>query len=110
MQVIHLVPTPHQQLNVRLDNQYFKLSIYQKGGFIYCDAAVGELDIVRLIPCLNLTPILCREYLHVRGQLMVVDTRGTDDPNDYKGLGSRWFLVYFEDGEVPLLHLQPGVD
>lgn len=103
MQVVHLVPIPYQMLKVRLDNQYFNLSVYQKNKSIFLDASIGDLDLVRFVPCLNLTPTLCREYFNVRGQLMMVDTLGTDDPNNYSGLGTRWFLVYFDAEELPLL-------
>lgn len=103
MQVIRLIPIPHQRIKVRLDNQYFSLSIYQKGGAIYLDASVEDLSIVRFVPCLNLTSTLCREYLGVRGQLRMVDTEGVSDPDDYRGLGIRWFLVYFDESELSLL-------
>lgn len=103
MQVVRLMPTPNQSLKVRLDGQYFSLSIYQKGDSIYADAACSGRDVVRFVSCLNLTPILCREYMGIRGNLLFVDTEGTDDPYDYSALGTRWHLLYLADEELPLL-------
>lgn len=99
MQVVRLMPIPHQSLNVRLDGQYFKLSIYQKGSSIYADAECSGQDVVRFVPCLNLTPILRREYIGTRGNLLFVDTEGADDPYDHSALGTRWQLLYLTDEE-----------
>lgn len=109
MQTIRIQPIPHQTLKCRIDDQYFSLALYQKGGQIFADVARAGEWLVRMVPCLRLVPIVCREYAGMRGQFLFVDTEGSADPDDYSGLGTRWQLLYLDADEyaaVQELHLQ----
>ena len=49
--------------------------------------------------CLNQEPLLQESYLGFSGDLVWVDTMGTDDPI-YTGLGTRFQLAYLEPADL----------
>jgi hypothetical protein len=60
---------------------------------MYCDLAVNGVPIWYGRLCLNLCGMNWYRYMGFTGQLLFVDTQGSNDP-DYTGLGDRYQLVY----------------
>ena len=94
------IPTqavPSQQLQVVLANQNCQIAIYQKQQGLFVDLNVGGTDISTGVLALDAVP-LTWNYSGFAGNLVIVDTQGSDDPT-YDGLGSRYQLVYLTAAE-----------
>lgn len=102
MQTISLQQTPSQRVVTVLDGQNFQIHVYQKNNGMYCDVQVDAVEIVNGILCLDATPIICRDYLGVRGNLVFIDTQGDSAPY-YTGLDDRYFLTYLTADEFAKL-------
>lgn len=92
-QFIPITPVASQSFTVQLGGQNCAINIYQLSTGLYFDLAVNGSDIVNTMICLNLVGLIREDYLGFIGQLVFVDTQGTDDPT-YDGLGTRFQLVY----------------
>jgi hypothetical protein len=102
MQTIPLLPIPSQIVKAILENQNCQISIYQKQGNIFVDVNVDGTDFVVAVIGLNVVPIVCREYLGFQGNLLFIDSQGSNDPT-YEGLGNRYNLVYLTAEEYALI-------
>ena len=94
MQVIPLTPVASQSFSVQLNNQNCIINLYQKSTGLFIDLTVDATVIVESMICLNAVGIVREEYLGFDGQLVFIDTIGTNDP-EYTGLGSRYILTYW---------------
>jgi hypothetical protein len=99
-QIISLNAVPNQTLLTPVGNQNCRLSIFQTTNGMFMDVLVDEEPIIQGVLCLDRTLIVRDGYLGFIGDLMFIDTEGTNDP-DYAGLGTRYALVYLEAAEVP---------
>ncbi len=102
MQTVPLQPVPSQSAQVVLGGQNCSITVYQKTQGCFVDISVGGVDIVVGILALDAVPLVCREYTGFIGNLLFIDTQGSDDPS-YEGLGSRWNLVYLTAEEYGLI-------
>ena len=93
MQTVPLQPVPSQSTKVVLGGQNCQILIYQKPQGCFVDINADGVDIVVGIIGRDAVPLVCREYTGFIGNLIFIDTQGSDDPS-YEGLGDRWTLVY----------------
>ena len=94
MQVIPLTPVASQSFSVQLNTQNCVINLYQKSTGLFIDLTVDGNVIVESMTCLNAVGIVREAYLGFDGQLVFIDTIGTNDP-EYTGLGSRYILTYW---------------
>ena len=102
MQTVPLQPVPSQSTKVVLGGQNCQILIYQKPQGCLVDINADGVDIVVGIIGRDAVPLVCREYTGFIGNLLFIDTQGSDDPS-YDGLGSRWSLVYLTAEEYALI-------
>lgn len=98
-QVIALNPVPAQTLITPVANQNCRLNIFQKTNGMFIDVLVDEEPIILGVLCLDRNRIVRDSYLGFIGDFMFIDLEGSNDP-DYKGLGTRYVLIYLEAAEV----------
>ena len=94
MQVIPLAAVASQSFTIQLNGQNCEINIYQKSTGLYFDLILNGSGIVNTMICLNAVGLVREIYLGFVGQLVFIDTQGTDDPY-YTGLGSRYILTYW---------------
>ena len=102
MQTVPLQPVPSQSTKVVLGGQNCQILIYQKPQGCFVDINADGVDIVVGIIGRDAVPLVCREYAGFIGNLIFIDTQGSDDPS-YEGLGDRWTLVYLTAEEYALI-------
>jgi hypothetical protein len=91
---VPLQPVANQQLSISLGNQSCNISVYQLiDGSMYFDLSVAGVAIVTTRMIVINQPLVRAAYTGFVGELMMIDTRGSDQPS-YKGLNSRWILLY----------------
>jgi hypothetical protein len=98
-----IIPTqafPSQTFRVVLDQQGCRIDIGQKSTGMFLNLYVDDALIVGGQICQDRNRLVRGRYLPFRGNLMFIDTQGTDDPY-YTGLNSRWLLVYLEATDPP---------
>lgn len=102
MQTVPLQPVPSQSTKVVLGGQNCQILVYQKPQGVFVDINADGVDIVVGIIGRDAVPLVCREYTGFIGNLLFIDTQGSDDPS-YEGLGGRWTLVYLTAEEYALI-------
>lgn len=102
MQTVPLQPVPSQSTKVVLGGQNCQILIYQKPQGCFVDINADGVDIVVGIIGRDAVPLVCREYTGFIGNLIFIDTQGSDDPS-YAGLGDRFSLVYLTAEEYALI-------
>lgn len=93
IQTITLQQTPSQQLDLSLNEQACTLKVGQRSGNVYVDLYVNNSPIVTGALARDRVGLTRHDYLPFKGELLFVDTHGTDDPQ-YTGFGDRWQLLY----------------
>ena len=112
--IVPLSPAASQSVNVTLNNQVCTINVYGKTLFVpisppgmiitdppvyqninpvFLDLYVNDTLIIGGVPCLNQTFIVRDPYLGFIGDLIFVDTQGSEDPF-ISGLGTRFLLTY----------------
>ena len=99
MQVIPLQAVPSQAFTVQLARQTCVMWLRQIETGIYLDLTVNGTPIVMGKRVHDRCRIVRRPYLPFVGDLAMVDTQGTDEP-DHTGLGDRWALMYLEAADL----------
>lgn len=99
MQIIPIQAEPNQAITVTLANQACQINVYQKLYGLFVDLYVSGALVVAGTPALDRNLIVRSTYLGFAGDLVFIDTQGTDDPT-YTGLGSRFQLAYVEASEL----------
>jgi hypothetical protein len=102
MQSIPLQPVPSQSTKVVLGGQNCQILVYKKPQGCFVDINSDGIDVVTGVVARDAVPLVCREYAGFIGNLLFIDTQGSDDP-DATGLGSRWVLVYLTAEEYALI-------
>ena len=102
MQVIPLQTLPNQTLQVQLNGQACTINVFQYAYGLFASVAVGATPIINSAICENLVRLVRDAYLGFAGDLVFVDTQGSDNPN-YTELGSRWQLVYLSPADLATL-------
>lgn len=100
MQIVPILDTPSQTLNVNLGGQFTTISIWTRTTGVYLDLYVNNVLIIGGVICQNLNQIVRDTYLGFIGDLLFLDTQGTDDPSS-PGLGSRFLLMYVTPDDFP---------
>lgn len=102
MQTVPLQPVPSQSTKVVLGGQNCQILIYQKPQGCFVDINADGVNIVSGIIARDAVPLVCREYTGFIGNLLFIDTQGSNDPS-YDSLGSRWSLVYLTAEEYAII-------
>ncbi|MDA8485843.1 hypothetical protein NNO07_22480 [Pseudomonas resinovorans] len=103
MNVIPLIPTPGQRLQIVLENQNVTLAVRQKGPRMYVDLDVGTTRVMSGAICNDRTNIKQYKTMAFNGGLFFIDTQGNEAPH-YSGLGTRWVLLYLTEAEYDQLY------
>jgi hypothetical protein len=101
MQTVTLQPIPAQSVKVVLDGQNCTVTLRQKLQGLFVDIDVDNTRVVSGVIARDAVPLACREYAGMLGNLLFIDTQGSDDPSA-AGLGSRFQLVYLTAAEYAL--------
>lgn len=99
MQIIPTQAIPNQAITITLAGQPCQINVYQKLYGLFVDLYVANVLVVAGTPALNVTRIVRADYIGFVGDLIFIDTQGSDDPA-YAGLGSRFHLAYLEASEL----------
>jgi hypothetical protein len=102
MQSVPLQPVPSQSTKVVLGGQNCQILVYQKPQGVFVDINADGVDISVGTIARDAVPLISREYTGFIGNLIFIDTQGSDDPS-YEGLGDRWTLVYLTAEEYALI-------
>ena len=102
MQSVPLQPVPSQSTKVVLGGQNCQILVYQKPQGVFVDINADGVDISVGTIARDAVPLVSREYAGFAGNLIFIDTQGSDDPS-YEGLGDRWTLVYLTAEEYALI-------
>ena len=102
MQSVPLQPVPSQSTKVVLGGQNCQILVYQKPQGVFVDINADGVDISVGTIARDAVPLISREYAGFAGNLIFIDTQGSDDPS-YEGLGDRWTLVYLTAEEYALI-------
>lgn len=98
---IPLSAVPTQTLAVILNRQPAEIELRQNGDNLYFSLLLNQVPIVTTRICRDIQLLLVdARYRGFRGDFMFIDLQGTSDPN-YRGLGTRFLLVYLTPDEVP---------
>jgi len=97
-QVIPLAATPNQTLKCVLGGQYCTIRLMTTSAGLLIDILVDEAPVVQGVLCLDQNRLIRYPYLGFVGDLVFVDTQGSQDP-EYSGLGSRYQLLYLSPGD-----------
>lgn len=99
MQIITLIPTSAQIVNVSLDGQDCALRVVQRSTGLFMDISLSGNWIARSVACLNCNRLVRYEHLGFKGDLFFADMIGSADPV-YDELGSRFVLFYATEQEI----------
>lgn len=99
MLIVPTQPVPSQNFSVTLDGQQCTFSIYQTDYGLFLDMLLTNTPLMTGVLCENQEPLVQEPYLGFSGELVFVDTQGTDAPI-YTGLGTRWQLAYIEPTDL----------
>jgi len=99
MLVIPILDVYSQTLNVTLDGQVCRLTLYQKSTGFFCDLYVKDVLLSGGMICQDRNRLVRDLYIGFIGDLMFFDTQGYSDPSS-PGLGTRYCLGYFTQDEL----------
>ena len=106
MEVIPLITYPNQELQIILENQDCTIKVYERSRYTFMDLSVGNSYIRRGQLCVPYAPILS-EPCDFDGNFYVVDVKAQEfeqEPPEYQGWNSRWFLLYLTPAEIEELN------
>lgn len=102
MREIPLRQIPNQSLQTLLGGQNCTLRFYTRGveneEHLFCDLAVDQTVVFAGVICQEFFGLKLYPHWQFAGSLFFVDMQGEEPPN-WRGLGTRWKLVYLENGE-----------
>lgn len=99
MLIIPTQPVPNQSFSVTLNNQQVTANLSQTNFGMFISLLLANAPLVTGQLCINQAPLVQEPYLGFLGELLFVDTMGTEDPV-YTGLGTRFQLAYIEPDEL----------
>ena len=96
IETINLQTSASQQFSANLGEQPCTIKVHQRDGDIYVDLYVDSEPVVLGVLARDRVGLTHHAYLPFKGELLFVDTLGSDDPQ-YTGLGDRWRLLYLSE-------------
>ena len=93
---IPLKPVPVQKVSATLGGQEVTVSLLPRLGKLYATVSADGRVLIRERVCLHGMPLVGEAYRGFRGELYLVDTAGSLDPQ-WQELGSRFVLVYRDE-------------
>ena len=96
---IPLAAVPSQNLQITLDGQDCRLAVYQRERRLFMDLECDGLTVFRGQVCVNRTRLVQSPTARFAGQLVFTDQEG-DRPPHWRGLGSRWLLLYLSGPDL----------
>lgn len=100
MVIIPLAAVPSQSVSILLANQNCQIVVSQKSTGLFVDLYSNNVLVVGGVIGRNLVRLVRSLYMGFAGDLLFIDTEGTDDP-EYTGLGGRFSLGYLDASELP---------
>lgn len=98
MLIVPLTAIPSQHLQIVLADQDCDISVYTRGEHLFLDLAVDGVTVQTGAIVENLVSVIQLPNRQFKGTLAMVDALGDGTPQ-WDGLGDRWFLCYWADGE-----------
>lgn len=99
MLIVPTQPVPNQSFSVTLDGQQINIVLSQTDYGLFITILLANVPLITGTLCLNEEFLIQETYLGFSGEMMFVDTQGTDDPV-YTGLGTRFQLAYIEPADL----------
>lgn len=100
MKVVPLTAVPGQTLSIVLGNQPVQIALATRNAELYFTLSVGNVFVTKNRICRNAQRLLLDSQYHgFAGDFAFIDTQGDTEPV-YEGLGSRYFLIYFESADL----------
>ena len=93
IETINLQTSASQQFSANLGEQPCTIRVCQRDDDIYVDLYVNGEAVVLGALARDRVGLTRHSHLPFRGELLFVDTHGTDDPH-YIDFGNRWQLLY----------------
>lgn len=92
-EVVPLLPVSSQVLTVTLDGQSCRIEVFARTFGMFVNVFVADVAVALGVQARDRVPIVRAGYSGFRGDLMFVDTQGSDDPVA-ASLGGRHFLAF----------------
>ena len=99
MTEIPLQAIPAQEVQTILDGQNCTLRVYWRVWKLYMDLLVDSEPVFQGAVCQNRQWVNQSPSVEFSGGLVFVDALGDESPR-WDGLGTRWFLLYFDADEA----------
>lgn len=99
MKEIPLNPLPAQRFQIILGGVDCDVKLYSRLGSLYLNLAVNGIDVCMGAICLDGASIVQFKSPYFKGSLHFLDLEGATPPV-WRGLGSRYVLLYAEEGET----------
>lgn len=101
MLTVPLAAIPTQTLSIVLDNQAFAMTVRTVAGSLYFSLSLGGVAVVTNKVAIDRTRLLLSSsYQGVVGDFAFVDTQVPYADPVYSGLGTRYFLIYLQAGDL----------
>lgn len=99
MQLINLSAIPAQRFNIVLDGLNCTIKLYQRDRRLFMDLETSDKVIFKGNICLNIANVKQSPDPDFTGSLHFIDVQDSAAPQ-YEGLNTRWYLLYFSEGEL----------
>jgi hypothetical protein len=99
MLIVPLTSVASQTVRISLGGQACKINVFEKSTGVYLDLYVNDSPIITGRLCMNNNKLVRDAYLGFVGDLVFVDSQGSQDPTS-DGIGSRFALTYLEAGDL----------
>lgn len=97
MKEIPLNALTSQRFQIILAGQECVIKLFSRDGNLYIDLKVGNTDVCLGVLCLDGVSVVQFKSPYFKGSLHFFDTEGVLPPR-WEGLGSRYLLLYAEEG------------
>jgi hypothetical protein len=97
--IVPLIPAPVQTTSLLLNGARVKLNVYYKYTGLFIDVFINDAPLLYGILCQYNNPIIRDTYLGFPGELVWIDTFGTQADPTYQGIGGQFCLAFFYPGE-----------
>lgn len=95
--IIPLQKVANQSVACNLAGQVCVIDIRKLGGDLFLSLTKDGESICKNVKLVSRSPIVCAPYTGFIGDMIVIDTREDENPR-YEEWGSRFYLLYNQDG------------